>query len=254
MGLLRRSRGRTATAADELEVGGDLFVVSPRAADLAVAAQKERKRAARAERLLAETQEASILGDKKTLKAAKKRRKAEEKAAKDEDRADDVDGVDPWTGAKIKRYIGIARIVVPIAAPIVYQAVGTVRDRWDAHRARQFGVAPDELSEFTGRGAALYARIHNLALSARDLRTRHGSGQDDRASEIRSFVDDAEQRLTDLESAVRAAEQMPGSRRRSAHLAVSGELDRIETRLLGLWGVGDPPRRAIDARDAANPT
>lgn len=254
MGLLRRSRERT-TAADLLEVGNDLFVVSPRAAQLAVAAQKERKRAARAERLLAETQEASILGDKKTLKAAKKRRKAEEKAAKDEDRDDDAEtGVDPWTGAKIKRYIGIARVVVPVAAPIVYQAVGMARDRWDAYRARQFGVAPDELSEFTGRGAALYARIHNLALSARDLRTRHGSGQDDRASEIRSFVDDAEQRLTDLESAVRAAEQMPGSRRRSAHLAVSGELDRVETRLLSLWGVGDPARRAIDARDAANPT
>jgi hypothetical protein len=255
MGLLRRSRGRTATATDLLQVGDDLFVVSPRAADLAVAAQKERKRAARAERLLAETQEASILGDKKTLKAAKKRRKAEEKAAKEEDRDDDADsGVDPWTGAKIKRYIGIARIVVPIAAPIVYQAVGQARDRWDAHRARQFGVAPDELSEFTGRGAALYARIHNLALSARDLRTRHGSGQDDRAAEIRSFVDDAEQRLTDLESAVRTAEQMPGGRRRSAHLAVSGELDRVETRLLALWGVGNPPRAAIDSRDAANPT
>jgi Family of unknown function (DUF6474) len=255
MGLLRRSRGRTATVADELEVGGDLFVVSPKAADLAVAAQKERKRAARAERLLAETQEASLLGDKKALKAAKKRRKAETKAAKDEEQDDDTGTVaDPLTGAKIKRYIGIARIVVPVVAPIVYQAVGQARDRWDAHRARQFGVAPDELSEFTGRGAALYARIHNLALSARDLRTRHGSGQDDRASEIRAFVDDAEQRLTDLESAVRAAEQMPGGRRRSAHLAVSGELDRVETRLLALWGVGGPQRAAIDSRDAANPT
>jgi hypothetical protein len=47
---------------------------------------------------------------------------------------------------------------------------------------------------------------------------------------------------------------MPGSRRRSAHLAVSGELDRVENRLLALWGVGDPPRTAIDSRDAANPT
>lgn len=254
MGLLRRSRGRTATAADELEVGDDLYVVSPKAADLAVAAQKEQRRAARAERMLAETQEASLLGDKKALKAAKKRRKAEDKAADEDD--DDVTGTpaDPLTGAKIKRYIGIARVVVPVVAPIVYQAIGMARDRWDAYRARQFGVAPDELAEFTGRGAALYARIHNLALSAGDLRTRYGNGQDSRASEIRAFVDDTEQRLSDLESAVRAAEQMPGSRRRSAHLAVAGELDRVETRLLGLWGVGDPPRTAIDSRDAANPT
>lgn len=254
MGLLRRSRGRAATAADELEVGDDVFVVSPRAADLAVSAQNERRRAARAERLLAEAQEAVLLGDKKALKAVKKRRK--KKGAEPEEDDDDLTGTpaDPLTGAKIKRYIGIARIVVPVVAPIVYQAVGTARDRWDAHRARQFGVAPDELAEFTGRGAALYARIHNLALSTRDLSTRFGTGQDDRAREVRSFVEDAEQRLTDLESAVRAAEQMPGSRRRRAHLAVSGELDRVENRLLALWGVGDAPRTAIDSRDAANPT
>ena len=258
MGLLRR--GRPATEADALEISDDVFVVSPKAADLAVSAQKERRKAARAERLLAETQEATLLGDKKALKAAKKRRKNE---PEDED-DDDLTGTaaDPLTGAKIKRYIGIARIVVPVVAPIVYQAVGMARDRWDAHRARQFGVAPDELAEFTGRGAALYARIHNLALSARDLRSRYGDGDSNDAAraepsssgvrgggapagEVRSFVDDAQQRLTDLESAVRAAEQMPGSRRRSAHLAVGGELDRIENRLLALWGVGAPTRTAI---------
>ena len=253
MGLLRRSRERPATAADALEVADDVFVVSPRAAALAAAAQSEARKAARAERLLAEAQEAVLLGDKKALKAVRKRRKAKGPEPEDDDDAVEGTAADPLTGAKIKRYIGIARILIPVVAPIVYQAVGTVRDRWDAHRARQFGIAPDELGEFTGRGAALYARIHNLALSARDLRTRHGR-QGGRAAEITSFVDDAEQRLTDLESAVRAAEQMPASRRRSAHVAIGGELDRIENRLLGLWGVGDPQRPAIDSRDAANPT
>lgn len=221
-----------------MQVGDDVYVVSKKAADLAVSAQKERRRAALAERRLAETQEASLLGDKKTLKAAKKRWKDED--AQDDDPTGGV--ADPVTGAKVKRYIGIARIVVPVVAPIVYQAVGMARDRWDAHRARQLGIAPDELGEFTGRGAALYARVHNLALSAQDLRTRHGSDDDARSSEVRSFVDDAEQRLSDLESAVRAAEQMPASRRRSAHLAVAGELERIEDRLLALWGVGGNPR------------
>lgn len=245
MGLLRR--GRPATEADTVEVGDDVYVVSKKAAELAVKAQKERRRAALAERHLAETQEATLLGDKKAIKAAKKRQKSDEAAA---DKDDDLDGTaaDPWTGAKVKRYIGIARIVVPIVAPIVYQAVGVARDRWDAHRARQLGVAPDEVGEFTGRGAALYARVHNLALSAQDLRTRHGSGDDARAREVRSFVEDTEQRLSDLESAVRAAEQMPASRRRSAHLAVAGELERVEDRLLALWGVGDNPRAVGPAR------
>ncbi|MEJ2886724.1 DUF6474 family protein [Actinomycetospora aeridis] len=241
MGLLRR-RERPATEADAMEVGDDVYVVSRKAADLAVKAQKERRRAALADRHLAETQEATLLGDKKALKAAKKRQRSEETEV---DKDDGLDGLDPWTGAKVKRYIGIARIVVPIVAPIVYQGVGMARDRWDAHRARQLGVAPDELGEFTGRGAALYARVHNIALSVQDLRTRHGGGDSTRSSEIRAFVEDAEQRLSDLESAVRAAEQMPASRRRSAHVAVAGELERIEDRLLALWGVGGTPRAAV---------
>lgn len=241
MGLLRR-RGRPATESDAMQVGDDLYVVSKKAADLAVAAQKERRRASLAERRLAETQEATLLGDKKTLKAAKKRWKSEDDAADDEP----TGAADPVTGAKVKRYIGIARIVVPVVAPIIYQGVGMARERWDAHRARQLGVAPDELGDFTGRGAALYARVHHIALSAQDLRTRHGSGDDPRAAEVRAFVEDAEQRLSDLESAVRAAEQMPASRRRSAHVAVAGELERIEDRLLALWGVGGSnPRTAV---------
>ena len=64
MGLLRR-RGRPATEADATQVGEDVFVVSRKAADLAVKAQKERRRAALAARHLAETQEATLLGDKK---------------------------------------------------------------------------------------------------------------------------------------------------------------------------------------------
>jgi hypothetical protein len=249
MGLLRRS----TSPRNAVELDDDVYVVSPRAAEYAVKAQKETRRAARAERKLAE-KAAKGKGGKKNKKAGKD--------AGGDDGADDKTGTpaDPITGAKIKRYIGIARIVVPVVAPLVYQTVGTVRERWDSHRARQLGVAPDELSDFTGRGAALYARIHNLALSARDLRARHAGpgrrgGDDDQAREIAAFVDEADTRLTDLEAAVRAAEQMPSSRRRSAHVAVASELDRIETRLLVHWGVGGGrSTRAIDGRDAAGPT
>ena len=248
MGLLRRS----ASPRNAVELDDDVYVVSPRAAEYAVKAQKETRRAARAERKLAE----------KAAKGKGGKKDGRDRKNSGDDDGDDKSGTpaDPITGAKIKRYIGIARIVVPVVAPLVYQTVGTVRERWDSHRARQLGVAPDELSDFTGRGAALYARIHNLALSARDLRARHASpgrrgGEDDKAREIAAFVDEADTRLTDLEAAVRAAEQMPSSRRRSAHVAVAGELDRIETRLLVHWGVGGGrSTRAIDGRDAAGPT
>lgn len=214
MGRRRKAGRETVTLPETAGTDEQLLVVSPKVAGHAKKAQKETRKAAKAERKLAEAE-----------------RKASESAT-----GGGKDGKDPkgseLTGAKVKRYIGIARIVVPVLAPIVYQAVGSARSAWDQHRARQLGVAPDELGEFSGRGAGLYARVHHLALSARDLRTRRG-GED----EVRTFVAEAEGRLSDLESAVRAAEQMPVSRRRSAHAAVGAELDRLESRLLVLWGV-----------------
>ncbi len=44
-------------------------------------------------------------------------------------------------------------------------------------------------------------------------------------------------RLADLAVAVRAAEQMPSARRRTAYRAIGAELDRIEVDLLGHLGV-----------------
>jgi hypothetical protein len=183
----------------------------------------------------------AVKAEKQTAKAAKADRRAAEKVAEIEEAAakeakDGEDGEDGGiTGATVKRWIGVARVVVPIAAPIVYQAVGATRARVDDFRARRLGVAPDELSSFSGRGTALYARCHNLANSVRELANRR---PDD--AEVGTFTADARTRLSDLEAAVRSAEQMPAGRRRRAHLAVAGELDRLEARLLTLWGLDSP--------------
>lgn len=274
MGLLRRGTTAEATgatgatgSAPDGTADEDVYVVSRAAARHAAKAEKERRKAARADRLLAEARRtagggtadvtgvadhavaqiaeaaAAGSGDKDAKKAAKKARKQADKDAKKRKAAE------PVTGATVKRYLGIARVVVPVLAPLVYQAVGEARSRWDTHRARQLGVAPDQLADFSGRGAALYARIHHLALSVRDLRTRRG---DDR--EAMAFADDARNRLADLEAAVRSAEQMPSARRRSAHAAVGDELDRVETRLLAFWGVdGTAPRAGSLPSGAAAP-
>ena len=171
--------------------------------------------------------------EKQIAKAARADRAASRTAERlSEAEAQDKGVSDPMTGMKVKRYLGIARIVVPVAAPIVYQAVGAARARIDDVRARRLGVAPGELTAFSGRGTALYARTHNLANSVRELANRRGDDSD-----VRSFAQDARERLSDLEAAVRSAEQMPAARRRRAHLAVSGELDRLEARLLTLWGL-----------------
>jgi hypothetical protein len=53
----------------------------------------------------------------------------------------------------------------------------------------------------------------------------------------RTFAVEVRPRLADLAVAVRAAEQMPTARRRTAYRAIGGELDRIETDLLTHLGI-----------------
>ena len=55
--------------------------------------------------------------------------------------------------------------------------------------------------------------------------------------EVSAFAADTRPRLADLAVAVRAAEQMPTQRRRTAYRAIGEELDRIEVDLLTHLGV-----------------
>ncbi|GAA4827258.1 hypothetical protein GCM10023201_12660 [Actinomycetospora corticicola] len=197
----------------ELEGGDGVVIWSRKAAKHAAKAEKHAGRAAKADRLAAE-------------------RRAEAAEAEKARAAEDTH----LTGATVKRWIGIARIVVPIAAPLIYQAVGAARSALDEQRARRFGVAPDELSSFSGRGTGLYARAHSIATSIREIERRREGDAD-----VRAFARDARDRLSDLEAAVRSAEQMPTARRRRAHVAVAEELDRLEARLLELWGLDGTP-------------
>lgn len=138
------------------------------------------------------------------------------------------------TPAKAKRAIGIGKAVAPLLAPYALAAAGVARARWDAYRAARLGVAPDQLSAYSGRGGALHARISRIAEALTELDSDaevHATGA------ARRFVADTRPRLADLAVAVRAAEQMPTSRRRTAFRAIGGELDRIEIELLGHLGV-----------------
>ena len=198
-----------------------------------IRSRKAGRAAARAEKQIAK---AAVADRKATVKEAEIR--AKERAERDEK----ADGISGFT---VKRYVGIARIVVPIVAPLAYQAAGTLRARYDEYQARRLGVAPDELADFSGRGAALYARIHNIALSVRDLRTRRTPPGQGEPAEVRSFAEETENRLTDLEAAVRAAEQMPTPRRRRAHVAASAELDRVESAVLARLGLEDGAGPAV---------
>lgn len=162
--------------------------------------------------------------EKKAAKAAKKRVKAEQKGEHGR-----------VTPSNAKKAVGIAKVIGPAVAPYLAQAAGATRAAYDRFKAHQLGVPVDELARFSGKGAALHARIAGDSDALRDL-LNTDSGEED-ASARKRFVDSAQDRLRELSGAVRAAERMPASRRRAAHRAVHGELNRIEDDLLHRFGV-----------------
>jgi Family of unknown function (DUF6474) len=169
----------------------------------------------------------------KAGRAAKKAGAATERAGENVRR-----GRSPMTPGRARRLIGVGRVVLPLLAPYALAAAGAARAQWDARRAARLGVTPMQLNAYSGRGGALHARIDRLAeaLTALDDDTEAHA-----TAASRRFAVESRPRLADLAVAVRAAEQMPAQRRRTAHRAVAAELDRIELALLQHLGVARTP-------------
>jgi uncharacterized protein DUF6474 len=140
------------------------------------------------------------------------------------------------TPAKAKNALAVAKVVgpavVPVVTPFVIQAAGAMRDQLDKRRARKLGVPVDDLGKYTGKGAALHARIAGAMDALNEIRE-----QPKATAEHREFADDTETTLRQLTAAVRAAERMPAPRRKAAHRAIATELDGLEERLLHRLGV-----------------
>ncbi len=141
----------------------------------------------------------------------------------------------PMTPAKAKRVLQVATVIAPLLVPYAVAAAGAARQRWDVARAFQLGVTPEQLAGFSGPGGGLQARISGLAIALAELRA---GGETPASAEAVRFAEQTGSRLAELAAAVRAAEQMPGRRRRVVHRAVSTELDGIDRRLLERLGVG----------------
>ena len=137
------------------------------------------------------------------------------------------------TASSARRVISVAKVVVPAVAPVVLpfavKAAGAVRASWDQARARRLGIDIADLPKYSGKGGALHARIVGDAKAVVSLR--------DTDEEGKRFAEVCEARLAQLTAIVRAAEAMPTARRRSAHRAVTAELDRLEKEMLRLMGV-----------------
>ncbi len=135
------------------------------------------------------------------------------------------------TPTNVKRYLAVARLVAPIAAPVIYRASVGAREQLSAVRANRAGISPDVLRQFSGRGATRSARIATTRASVENLAVQ------DQSADGAAFVAAMNARLANLATAVDAAEMMPTAQRRSAHQAIDRELSAIDGDILARLGV-----------------
>ncbi|WP_020106451.1 DUF6474 family protein [Nocardia sp. 348MFTsu5.1] len=133
---------------------------------------------------------------------------------------------------RVKRYLSVAKILSPVLVPLAYRASTAAREQINRIQADRFGVPVTELNKYSGHGAALSARIAGANESLQTLTAKHPAD-----AETKTFTTIMNQRLSDLSTAVSAAETMPASRRRRAHTAISRELEAIDADLLARLGV-----------------
>jgi hypothetical protein len=133
---------------------------------------------------------------------------------------------------RIRRLLTVSRLLAPIIVPLFYRVAIAARGLVDRRRADQLGVPLAQLGRFSGHGGQLSARI---AGAEQSLRTVQDNKPKD--AETRQFVTAISERLADLAAAVTAAENMPPSRRRGAHAAISRQLDEIDADLMARLGL-----------------
>jgi hypothetical protein len=133
---------------------------------------------------------------------------------------------------RIRRVLTVSRLLAPIVVPLVYRAAMAARGLIDQRRADQLGVPLAQIGQFSGHGARLSARIAGAEQSLRAVQEKKPKD-----AETKQFVAAIAERLSDLSAAVTAAENMPATRRRAAHGAISKQLDEIDADLMARLGL-----------------
>ncbi|BBY26582.1 DUF6474 family protein [Mycolicibacterium sediminis] len=134
--------------------------------------------------------------------------------------------------SKIRRILTVSRMLAPVLVPVVYRGAIAVRGVLDQRRADQLGIPLSQVGQFSGVGGALSARIAGAEQSLRKV-----ADKKPKDAETKQFVAAVTDRLSDLAAAIAAAENMPTSRRRAAHAAISDQLDGVDADLLARLGL-----------------
>ncbi|WP_280336044.1 DUF6474 family protein [Nocardia wallacei] len=222
MGLFTKRKGRADRKAEAKALKHKA------ALEAKLGARNERKRhraEIRAQREVAKQQIATLKAEEKA--ALKRAEKAER---------------DLLSAGQVKKYLGVARVLIPVLAPLAYRAATFVRGQLDTRRAHRLGIGLDQLTDFSGHGAKLQARIANAdaaigEIAAKGISAKGSAAKDKDDDDAGKFVTATRDRLESLTAAVRTAEQMPPQRRRAVHTSISHELSGIEADVLARLGV-----------------
>ncbi|UGT40438.1 DUF6474 family protein [Nocardia yamanashiensis] len=138
---------------------------------------------------------------------------------------------DPFSVASVRKYLSVARILVPVLAPLAYRGATIVRGQLDQRRAQQLGIGVNQLGDFSGPGAKLQARLTNVEATLAEVEKKNSD------ADTKKFATTTRDRLDSLAAATRTAAQMPVQRRRAVHASISNELSGIESDVLARLGV-----------------
>jgi hypothetical protein len=191
--------------------------------DAKYAARNDKRRIKRAERASEKALRAEIKALRDSDKAAVKVAETNLKAVREGKLL---------SPTRIRRTLTVSRLLAPIVVPVAYRVAVGARGWFDERRAERLGVPLTDLGQFSGYGARLSARIAGAEQSVRLV-----ADKNPKDNETKQFVTAISDRLRDLAAAVTAAENMPPARRRSAHAAISTELDGIDADLLARLGL-----------------
>ncbi|OJZ71907.1 hypothetical protein BRW65_17505 [Mycobacterium paraffinicum] len=217
MGLFRKRKSRATRRAEARAIKARAKL------EAKLAAKNETRRYKAAHRAEARALKAQIKAQRDSDRTALKVAEAELKAAREGK---------ILSPTRIRRTLTVSRLLAPILTPVIYRAAVAARALIDQRRADQLGIPLAQIGQFSGHGAQLSARI---AGAEKSLRTVQDKKPKD--AETRQFVSAITERLTDLSAAVTAAENMPATRRRAAHAAISAQLDGIEADLMARLGL-----------------
>jgi hypothetical protein len=128
---------------------------------------------------------------------------------------------------KTKRLITVGKLLAPVMAPFALKAVDGARYLADQQRAKRLGVEVARVAAYRGPTGRTKARIDAIRQAVRELRDRRAGDQ-----VVVAFVEHANARLADLQSATSAAAPMPPARRRPILAAVARELGKLEAELI----------------------